>query len=182
MDKFSNVVNEDDEIIGLENRAKIHQEGLLHREVHVYFVTPAGQVICQHRAKDKDMFPDLLDATVGGHVEVGDSYEATAVKETREETGVIIDPGDLIFVGKNVYNYHDSLTGKINHNFLARYLYLYRGEVDALKIEDGKAVGFEAWPIATLKNLSEEDRARFIEPIYDFMAEELAGLIKNLKF
>ncbi|MFZ4648959.1 MAG: NUDIX hydrolase [Patescibacteria group bacterium] len=181
MIKISNVVNENDEIIGTETREKIHQEGLLHREVHVYFVTPNKEVICQHRAKDKDMFPDLLDATVGGHVEVGDSYEKTAIKETQEETGVEVDPNDLIFISKNEFNYHDTVTGKINHNFLSRYLYIYRGEVEDLKLEEGKAIGFELCKIEELKNLDEQGKKRFILPIYDFMSKDLAEFIKDLK-
>jgi len=66
------IVNENDEVIGLENRTKIHTEGLLHREIHVWFITPNGEIVFQHRAKDKDTYPDKLDATVGGHVEPND--------------------------------------------------------------------------------------------------------------
>ena len=65
------IINEHDEVIGLETRGKIHQDGLLHREIHVWFITPNGEIIFQHRAKDKDTYPDKLDATVGGHVEPG---------------------------------------------------------------------------------------------------------------
>ena len=34
------IVNETDEVIGLDKRLKIHQKGLLHREIHVWFITP----------------------------------------------------------------------------------------------------------------------------------------------
>jgi isopentenyldiphosphate isomerase len=88
---FLEVVNENDEVVGTESRESIHQKGLFHREVHVLFYTPKGEIIFQHRAKDKDMYPDLLDATVGGHVEIGDSYEATAIKEAAEETGIRVN-------------------------------------------------------------------------------------------
>lgn len=60
------VVDENDNIIGFETRAKVHEQGLLHREIHIFFITPNGEVIFQHRAKDKDTYPDKLDATVGG--------------------------------------------------------------------------------------------------------------------
>jgi isopentenyldiphosphate isomerase len=181
MKELLNVVNENDEVISTEERYKIHQEGLLHREVHVYFITPGREVVCQHRAKDKDMFPDLLDATVGGHVEVGDSYEKTAIKETQEETGVAISENDLIFISKNEFNYHDNVTGKINHNFLSRYLYVYRGKFEDLQLEEGKAIGFELWKIEELKNLDEQGKKRFILPIYDFMSKDLTEFIKDLK-
>ena len=70
-----NIVNEEGEIVGVETREDIHNQGLLHRECHVWFYTPAGEIIFQHRAKDKDTYPDLLDATVGGHVEIGSDYD-----------------------------------------------------------------------------------------------------------
>lgn len=181
MKELLNIVNENDEVIGVETREKIHQEGLLHREIHVYFVTPNKEVICQHRAKDKDLFPDLLDATVGGHVEVGDSYEKTAIKETQEETGVEISKNDLIFISKNEFNYHDAVSGKINHIFQSRYLYIYRGKIEDLKLEEGKAIGFELRKIEDLRNLDEQERNRFILPIYDFMSQDLANFIKDLK-
>lgn len=60
------IIDENDNVIGLETREKIHKEGLLHREIHVWFFTPRGEIIFQHRVKDKDIYPDLLDATVGG--------------------------------------------------------------------------------------------------------------------
>lgn len=84
MENILDIVDENDQIIGQATRDKIHRQGLLHREIHVYFITPQQEIIFQHRAKDKETFPDLLDATVGGHVEIGDSYELTAIKETEE--------------------------------------------------------------------------------------------------
>ena len=119
MAEFLNIVSEDDEIIVPGTRERIHKEGLLHQEVHIYFVTPKKEIIFQHRAKDKDTFPDLLDATVGGHVEIGQSYEETAIKESEEETGVKIDKNDLIFINKFKKHSKDDVTAKINYAFLS---------------------------------------------------------------
>ena len=66
-----NIIDENGNITGEETRENIHKQGLLHREIHVWFYTPKGEILFQHRAKDKDTYPDLLDATVGGHVEIG---------------------------------------------------------------------------------------------------------------
>ena len=82
------VIDENDNVVGLENRAKIHQDGLLHREIHIWFLTPKSEIVFQHRAKNKDTYPDKLDATVGGHVGPKMSYEETVVKECKEETGI----------------------------------------------------------------------------------------------
>ncbi|MDD9867991.1 MAG: NUDIX domain-containing protein [Candidatus Campbellbacteria bacterium] len=156
------VVNEQDEVIGLENRTKIHKEGLLHREVHIWFFTPRGEIIFQHRAKNKDTYPDRLDASVGGHVEPGMSYEETAVKECREETGIDIDSSELIFLTKSAERSIDTTTGLINNTIRAQYAYTHTQPIEALVVEEGEILGFEVWSVEILPRLAEEDKERFI--------------------
>lgn len=156
------VIDERDNVVGLETRAKIHQDGLLHREIHIWFFTPNGEIILQRRAKDKDTYPDKLDATVGGHVEPKMSYEETAVKECKEETGIDINLGNLVFLRKMRKKSFDEETGLTNNTIRSQYAYLYTGSISDLQIEDGKAQGFEAWKIDNLSHLSETDKNKFI--------------------
>jgi isopentenyldiphosphate isomerase len=156
------VVDENGQVIGLETRKRVHQEGLLHREIHVWFMTPNKEIIFQHRAKDKDTYPDKLDATIGGHVDPGMSYDETAIKECLEETGLRLRVNQLKFVRKMRGESHDHTTGLINNTIRAEYVYWYESGVDDLKVEEGKAVGFEAWKIDDLSTLSEEDKQKFI--------------------
>lgn len=167
------IVNERDEVIGQDTRDRIHDLGLLHREIHVWFITPDGKVILQHRAKDKDTYPDLLDATVGGHVEIGQTYEQTAVKETKEETGVDIVMSDLHFLKKVHRRSVDLVTGKVNYAFRVQYAYIYRGNAADLKVEKGKAVGFETWPIEKIFVLSDNEKRLFIPAVYSVEFLEL---------
>jgi len=156
------VVDENDNVVGLETRAKVHQDGLLHREIHIWFLTPQGEIIFQHRAKDKDTYPDKLDATVGGHVEPKMSYEETAIKECKEETGIDIDLSKLLFLRKMRKKSFDEATKLTNNTIRSQYAYLYNGPISELQIEEGKAEGFEAWKIDDLPNLSEIDKSKFI--------------------
>src|SRR5665648_133311 len=57
-DEMLEVVNENDVVIDLKSRKEVHQKGLSHREIHIWFMTPAREIIFQHRAKDKDTYPD----------------------------------------------------------------------------------------------------------------------------
>jgi isopentenyldiphosphate isomerase len=181
MKSMLNIVDINDEIIGEKTREEIHKHGLLHREVHVYFVTPNRELIVQHRAKNKDTYPDLLDATVGGHVEISDSYQETALKETLEETGLKIGMSDLIFVNKTLKRSKDKATQKINYSFRTAYLYIYRGDVADLKIEHGKSQGFSIWPLDKLVNLNEDDKNKFIPYILDFAVGQLIKTLENIK-
>ena len=174
------VVDENDVVIGQETRNKIHKDGLLHREIHIWFVTPDGQMIFQHRAKDKDTYPDLLDATVGGHVDLGMSYEDTALKEMEEETGLKVNLSDLHFLKKMKRRSVDKITGKINNTFRVQYAYIFRGNVSELRIEAGKAIGFESWPIDKLFTLNEDEKKRFIPLIYSPAFLELFEGMKKI--
>jgi len=172
------VVDENDNVIGFETREKIHREGLLHREIHIWFITPKGEIIFQHRAKNKDTYPDKLDATVGGHVEPNTSYEETAVKECKEETGVDIDINKLVFLTKMRKRSFDKVTGLTNNTIRTQYAYLYTGSIDDLKIEEGKAEGFEVWSIEKIKNLSEIEKSKFISLI---LGEDMLKLFDKAK-
>lgn len=173
------IIDDNENVIGLETREKIHKEGLLHREMHIWFITPKGELVLQHRSKDKDMYPDKLDATVGGHVEPNMSYEETAVKECKEETGVDIDPSKLVLLRKMKGKSFDKSTGMINNSMRPQYAYLYEGSIDDLQVEDGKSEGFEVWKIDDLYNLSEEDKSKFIGLI--LQDDEMLRLFKKAK-
>lgn len=161
------VVDENDVVIGLEDRNKIHEEGLLHREIHIWFFTPEKEIIFQHRAKDKDTYPDLLDATVGGHVEPGDSYEQTAIKESLEETGLELKEEDFIFLKKMNKKVYDNVTNKINNTLRVQYAYLHKGGIEDLQIEEGKAIAFVKIPLDKILNLTEEEKKKSIPSIIE---------------
>lgn len=174
------IVDENDNVIGLETREKVHKEGLLHREIHIWFITPNGEIVFQHRAKDKDTYPDKLDATVGGHVEPNDSYEKTAIKECKEETGLDMDSNNLLFLTKMRKESFDEKTGLKNNTIRAQYAYLYDGKISDLQIEEGKALGFETWKIEELSILSDDDKNKFIPLIIGQDMLNLFNKAKNL--
>lgn len=162
MERYLDVINDRDEVIGKETRSKIHREGLLHREIHVWFVTPQKEIIFQHRSPTKDTYPDLLDATVGGHVDLGMNYEDTAIKEIEEETGLRVSPHDLVLVRTRKDDTQDVLTNTTNRALQNVYAHIFKGKITDLAIEEGECQGFEAWSIEKLLNLNENDKKRFI--------------------
>ncbi len=173
-----NIVDEAGNILGEETRENIHKNGLLHREIHVWFFTPNKELIFQHRAKDKDTFPDLLDATVGGHVEIGDDYEKTALKEIEEETGVRPGKEDLKFLKMIRFTALDSVSGMQNNAIQAVYAFRYGGEIDGLRVEEGKSEGFEEWSFENILQATEEDKKLFVPGIF---TEEILQIIKEVQ-
>lgn len=82
------VVDEHDNVVGSATRREVHARNLLHRAVHVVVVNARGEVLLQKRSERKDTFGGWWDISVGGHVDVGEDYEATARRELREEMGI----------------------------------------------------------------------------------------------
>jgi len=174
-----NILDEQGNIIGEEYRDVIHQRGLLHGEVHVWCVTPDNELIFQHRAKDKDTYPDLLDATAGGHVDLGETYEESAIKELLEETGLSATQDELVFLSTELHKSFDEVTKMTNHPRRNVYLLKKKVSVDDLVIEDGKALGFESWSLDRLFNLDESDKKRFIPTLLNESGLRIFNLIKE---
>lgn len=92
------VVNERDEVIGRQERSEVHRLGLRHRAVHVLIHNAKGQVFLQKRSMLKDTFPGAWDSSASGHLDTGEDYDACALREIREELGLILtDPPRRLF-------------------------------------------------------------------------------------
>lgn len=87
-EEIFDVVNERDEVIGQRPRSEIHRLGLLHRAVHVLVFNRRGELFLQKRSLKKDCFPGAWDSSASGHLDSGESYDACAVREVREELGL----------------------------------------------------------------------------------------------
>jgi isopentenyl-diphosphate Delta-isomerase len=87
-DEIFDVVNENDEVIGRATRNEVHRRGLMHRATHVLVFNSAGQIFLQKRSMKKDRQPGLWDSSASGHLNVGEDYDACAVRELREEIGL----------------------------------------------------------------------------------------------
>lgn len=87
-DEVFDIVNERDEVIGRATRREAHARGLRHRATHVVVEDARGRVFLQKRSMAKDTAPGRWDSACSGHVDAGESYEAAAVRELREETGI----------------------------------------------------------------------------------------------
>ncbi len=92
-------VDINDRVLGTATRREIHDRGLTHRAVHVFVFNGQGEIYVQRRSSIKDRFPDRLDSSAAGHVEPGESYEAAAVRELKEELGIAADVEEVLRVG-----------------------------------------------------------------------------------
>ena len=89
MEEVFDIVNEQDEVIGQKLRRLVHQDGDRHRAVHVLVFNSRGELFLQKRSMSKDTFPGAWDSSASGHLDCGEDYDTCAIRELREEIGLI---------------------------------------------------------------------------------------------
>lgn len=85
------------------SRDEVFGQGLLHGAAHVLIWRKhqnGKEILLQQRSADKIAFPNMLDISAGGHIDLGESPEAAAVRETCEEIGLDTTSTQLKPVGR----------------------------------------------------------------------------------
>jgi isopentenyl-diphosphate delta-isomerase len=122
----------------------VHKTGLYHATVHIWFYTNKGKVILQQRAASKIIYPLLWDVSVAGHINATESFKSGAVREIKEEIGLIINENELVKIGVfNSFQKYDTgiIDNEFHHVFIAKLkvgidqLICQEEEVEALKLE-----------------------------------------------
>jgi isopentenyldiphosphate isomerase len=89
MEEYFDIIDEQGAVIGQASRASCHGDpGLVHRVAHVLVVDRNDRIFLQKRSMRKDIEPGKWDTSVGGHLQVGESYDQAAVRELEEELGI----------------------------------------------------------------------------------------------
>ncbi len=101
------IVDENDELIEPAKKIDAINHRLIRRLVHVYLQNDEGKFLFQWRGAHK-RGPHLFDASVGGHVDAGETYEIAAQREMKEELGV--EPS-LKNIGKDFCDEDTAFTG-----------------------------------------------------------------------
>ena len=82
-------------------RGTIHLEGHWHLAFFCWGARPrraGSEILLQHRAARKDVWPLRFDASAAGDIRFGESLEEAA-REVREELGIAVELGDMIGLG-----------------------------------------------------------------------------------
>lgn len=103
LSEIFDVVDTEDNVISQATRKVCNSDpNLIHRAIFVLVFNDRDQVLWQKRSPTKDVSPGEWVTSVSGHVNAGEDYEETAIRETREEIGIQVP---LEFLGKFLYRY-----------------------------------------------------------------------------
>ena len=98
------ILDEDGNRTGqVRERCMVHMDGDVHGTAHVWIArerTNGGyDLLLQKRSRGKDSYPGCYDISSAGHVQAGDDFLFTALRELKEELGIRAEAKDLEFAG-----------------------------------------------------------------------------------
>lgn len=123
-------------------KSEIHSKGHLHNTAHVWCYTSEGYILLQQRSASKVICPLLWDVSVAGHIDAGETIEQAAVREAKEEIGILILEKELIKIGvfECFQSYSNGIIDNEFHNTFITEIHItiddlipQKEEVEALK-------------------------------------------------
>jgi len=140
------VVDEHDEILGYEPKARCHQgQGLLHRAFSIFLFNDRRQLLLQQRSQYKLLWPLYWSNSVCSHPRQGESYAAATQRRLGEELGI---QTEVRFAFKFCYHAAFKEIG-VEHELCSVYL----GEINAQRIQ-ANAQEIAAWNFVDAPDLT----------------------------
>lgn len=160
MEQFD-VLNELGEFTGkIATREECHKNGLWHRAVYGFIIDKDRNILLQKRSKNKKLWPDMWDVTVGGHVIAGEFGRQALIRETKEELGIDISDDELKYlVGSTSIN---NQNGIINKHYNECYLITKDVDISAIKLKEDE--------VSEVKYFSKDELIKRIKNNYEGLA------------
>ena len=152
------------------SRDAAHTDGILHRTAHVWVVRKTDQgydILLQKRSEEKDSFPGLYDTSSAGHIPAGDEPLESALRELKEELGIVVTADQLHYAGS--FRIHE-----------VTWVYVYEKsvEISSLKLQESEVSEVRWFDLEEVWNEIKTDRSRFCVPTggLNVLREYLRGL------
>lgn len=139
--KFVDIVDENDNVVNqIPEEESTLLKNKITRAIAIFFFNSQGKLFLQKRSKNKVRYPLYWDCSVSGFVDSGEDYSVAAVRELREELGIIKKPSELEFILKKLVK-----TDKIE--FTQLYKFVYDGPIKINKDE------IESWNFFSINDI-----------------------------
>jgi len=79
--EYSDIVNDNDEVIGHCTVGESYDKLLPHRISHILIFNDEGKMLLQKRTAEEKFYQNHWSATVDGHVQADESYEKATLQE-----------------------------------------------------------------------------------------------------
>lgn len=113
------IVDENDQPIGVSSRQEAWIKGSYHRLVQIVLRDQYGNFLLQKRSLKKALYPGRWTNAASGHVDAGETYETSATRELKEEVGVVTT---LKYLGKVLVQFKegDKIINQFNGVFIGQ--------------------------------------------------------------
>ena len=94
MEEYVDILDEvSGELTGeVVTKKEAHKTGKWHKSIHIWIISEDNKkILLQKRCADKNLFPNMWDISVGGHVSSGEDSLISAKRELSEELGLNSD-------------------------------------------------------------------------------------------
>ena len=118
-DQLIDIYDNDMNLLGTAMKSQAYSEGLWHKNVHVW-VLDGDDVWIQLRSQNKPYYPSLLDASITGSIETGETPKQTATREFEEKLGLSVSQSD--FEKLFTYKLVEDATGFLIRAFCPTYV------------------------------------------------------------
>jgi len=154
------VVNENDEVIGVKDKDAVHRDGDMHRAAKIYVINSKGEMLIHKRSETKKLNPGLWDITVGGHVRSGETCEDAAQRELKEELG--IENTKLFEIGK--WTGTPNASSPLEKLMIKIFLVKINGDADDLVFDKAEISQIKFIKLTEMEKLCENntEKKRFV--------------------
>lgn len=110
-------------------------DGVPHGTAHIWVVRKnedkTYDLLLQKRSRGKDSYPGCYDISSAGHVQAGDEFLPSAIRELKEELGIEAGEEDLEFAGYHKGYMEEVFYGRMFRDSEVSAVYVYSKPVDA---------------------------------------------------
>ena len=157
MEEYVDILNEiTGEVTGETiSKKEAHKTGVWHGSVHIWIISEdKKRILLQKRCADKDLFPNMWDISVGGHISAGEDSLVSAKRELSEELGLNPDEFNFLYVDKikEKFEYKDILSNE----FVTIYKIVSDVNIDSLILQKEEVSEARWFTKDELNNLRDE--------------------------
>lgn len=129
------ILDENGEKTGrVRERSMVHMDGDIHGTAHTWIVRQrvdgGYDLLLQKRARCKDSYAGCYDISSAGHVQAGDDYLPTALRELKEELGIEAFEDELEYAGIHRGYMEEMFYGRMFKDSEYSHVYVYRKPVE----------------------------------------------------
>lgn len=183
---WADVVTQDDVPTGLRLPISwIVDRGYWHRSVNVVLLTPQNDFVVEKRSSTIMFYPNEIDITLGGLVDAGEDALTAALRETKEELGIVLGREQIAPLEvKRRSVYYPSMhkhVQTIRHVYVAKL----RPEQMLFNLQHSEVAGIGIMTLAEIQKLIRQSRLKPFGQLsqarsaYDDVIQQIAKKIKR---